>query len=241
MGVFCHILHKDYRNILIQVCCLEGVTQSPILAHFDGTLSWSAPIHAYDQQVDFQEEFKRRVDKNSRTFLTIAECNVWFYQCLDWMSAGIQAVIMVVLMINWFLGIGINSGLIALVLSNMAGIGGALGEISYSMADLEQGMQSVECLLHHSFLPPEEEEELPESKAEPVPKEWSVHGTIEFRNYSTRYRPELPLVLKNVLFKINHGEKGLALLVTQGVESPPHCSLCSRSSIQWKALSSSTG
>ena len=151
MGVFCHILHKDYRNTLIQVCCLEGVTQSPILAHFDGTLSWSAPIHAYDQQVDFQEEFKRRVDKNSRTFLTIAECNVWFYQCLDWMSAGIQAVIMVVLMINWFLGIGINSGLIALVLSNMAGIDGALGEISYSMADLEQGMQSVECLLQYSL------------------------------------------------------------------------------------------
>jgi len=112
--------------------------------------------------------------------------------------------VMIVFMINRFLGVGINSGLIALALSNMAGIAGALGEISYSMADLEQGMQSVERLLQYSFLPAEE---LPESKAEPVPEEWPAHGTIEFKNYSARYRPELPLVLKNVSFKINHGEK----------------------------------
>ena len=53
MVVFYYILQKDYRKTLIQVRRLEGVTQSPILAHFDGTLSWSAPIHAYDRQVDF--------------------------------------------------------------------------------------------------------------------------------------------------------------------------------------------
>jgi ABC-type oligopeptide transport system ATPase subunit len=36
---------------------------------------------------------------------------------------------------------------------------------------------------------------------------WPTEGAIEFENVQLRYRPELPLVLKGVSFKVRPGEK----------------------------------
>ncbi len=37
--------------------------------------------------------------------------------------------------------------------------------------------------------------------------DWPPHGAVEFVNYAARYRPELDLVIKNINFKVNAGEK----------------------------------
>ena len=39
------------------------------------------------------------------------------------------------------------------------------------------------------------------------PSGWPDTGALDFNNYSTRYRPGLDLVLKNVTAKIHPGEK----------------------------------
>ena len=46
--------------------------------------------------------------------------------------------------------------------------------------------------------------EVPETKP---PAEWPEDGTVEFENYSTRYRPGLDLVLRNVTFSVASKEK----------------------------------
>jgi len=97
-----------------------------------------------------------------------------------------------------------HAGLVALSLSNMTAVTQCLGQISRCLADLEQGMQSVERMLEYSDLPPEE---LKESPAEPVDKSWPKHGEVVLKDFSARYRPGLPLVLKNINFTIHHGEK----------------------------------
>lgn len=40
----------------------------------------------------------------------------------------------------------------------------------------------------------------------PLP-DWPSKGVVEFKNYSTRYRSGLDLVLKNINFKVNEAEK----------------------------------
>jgi len=59
-------------------------------------------------------------------------------------------------------------------------------------------------MLEYSNLPPEE---LKESPAEPVDKSWPKRGDIVLKDFSVRYRPGLPLVLKKLNLTINHGEK----------------------------------
>ena len=39
------------------------------------------------------------------------------------------------------------------------------------------------------------------------PFDWPQHGEIEFKNYSTRYRPGLDLVLTDISFTVRPGEK----------------------------------
>lgn len=36
---------------------------------------------------------------------------------------------------------------------------------------------------------------------------WLEKGSVEFTDVTLRYRPELPMVLKGVDFKVEHGEK----------------------------------
>lgn len=67
-----------------------------------------------------------------------------------------------------------------------------------SASEVEQNIVSVERILHYIELPPEAPWEVPES----VPEGWPSKGEVEFRQYSTRYRPELDLVLKDLNIKI---------------------------------------
>jgi ATP-binding cassette subfamily C (CFTR/MRP) protein 1 len=43
--------------------------------------------------------------------------------------------------------------------------------------------------------------------SDPSPDDWPTAGAIEFENVQLRYRPELPLVLKGISFKVRPGEK----------------------------------
>jgi len=204
IAIFYYFLQNMFRKSLIEVRRLEGVTRSPVYVHFDNTLSGLACLRAYDCQHEFRLEFQKFVNENSRMFLNMFFHNCWFYQRLDWTSALTQTLVLVVLIVNKYVGIGMHPGLVALALSNMTAVTQSLGQISRCLADLEQGMQSVERMLEYSDLPPEE---LKESPAEPVDKSWPQHGDIKIENFSCRYRPGLPLVLKNLNIHINHGEK----------------------------------
>ena len=63
---------------------------------------------------------------------------------------------------------------------------------------------SVERVLEYAQLPSEAPEVL--SKHRPKAS-WPSKGALEFRNYSTRYRPTLDLVLKDITLSFNSHEK----------------------------------
>jgi ABC-type multidrug transport system fused ATPase/permease subunit len=69
-------------------------------------------------------------------------------------------------------------------------------------SDLESRMTSVERLQFYSELPPEKNvvEQLALTS-----EFWPENGELEFKNVSLRYAPHLPLILKNVSFKIPSG------------------------------------
>ena len=62
------------------------------------------------------------------------------------------------------------------------------------MSEVEQNVVSVERILHYTNLEPEAPAEIPDV----IPEQWPTKGEVEFREYSTRYRPELDLVLKDI-------------------------------------------
>lgn len=66
-------------------------------------------------------------------------------------------------------------------------------------------MNSAERILHYAN---EIEQEPPAQRPDTKPPpEWPQHGQIDIDDISLRYRPGLPLVLKNIWFNVRAGEK----------------------------------
>ena len=80
----------------------------------------------------------------------------------------------------------------------------SLNWIVRQTVEVETNIVSVERVLEYARLP----SEAPEIISKHRPKiSWPSHGAIEFKDYSTRYRPGLDLVLKNINLSIKTHEK----------------------------------
>lgn len=78
-----------------------------------------------------------------------------------------------------------------------------------SITELETNLVSVERVQQYQLLPPEG---LPSDKSAIGPDStWPQHGEIEFRNVAARYRPGLDLILNDVSFKVEGGQKVCSL------------------------------
>ena len=85
-------------------------------------------------------------------------------------------------------------------------------------AQQEQSMNAVERVLVYTELPAEDDGTIP---GEQPPASWPEQGMIKFTNVELAYRKDLPLVLKNVSFSINPGEKVSILLFKSSVAHLP--------------------
>jgi ABC-type multidrug transport system fused ATPase/permease subunit len=75
----------------------------------------------------------------------------------------------------------------------------------FSHLELENDMNSAERILHYAN---EIEQEAPSQRPEnKPPPEWPQSGQISIDDISLRYRPGLPLVLKNITVNVKAGEK----------------------------------
>ena len=70
-------------------------------------------------------------------------------------------------------------------------------------AQNEQNMNAVERVLHYTELEPEGKTSTPNDP----PPSWPSKGEISFSNVALAYREGLPLVLKDISFQVNAGEK----------------------------------
>jgi len=77
--------------------------------------------------------------------------------------------------------------------------------LPYVISEMENDMNSAERILHYAT---EIEQEAPNQRPEnKPPPDWPQKGEVEIDNISLRYRPGLPIVLKNLTMSIKGGEK----------------------------------
>ncbi|KAH9935900.1 metal resistance protein YCF1 [Epithele typhae] len=181
---------------------LDAVSRSPIFAWFSESLSGLSTIRAFNQQQLFVANNERRVDRNQICYLPSIAVNRWLAVRLEFVGATI-IFITALLSIVALVTTGVDAGLVGFVLSYALSTTGSLNWLVRSASEVEQNIVSVERILHYIELEPE----APWEVADVVPEQWPAEGKVEFRNYSTRYRPELDLVLKNLDITVNPHEK----------------------------------
>ncbi|KAK7030741.1 P-loop containing nucleoside triphosphate hydrolase protein [Favolaschia claudopus] len=182
---------------------LDAVSKSPIFAWFSESLAGVSTIRSFNQQSIFIQANRRHIDRNQICYLPSISVNRWLSVRLEIVGAVIIFIVAILAMAA-LITTGVDAGLVGLVLSYAMNATSSLNWVVRSASDVEQNIVSVERILHQIDVPPEAPQYLPEAKPA---DNWPSQGKIDFINYSTRYRPELDLVLRNISLGINPKEK----------------------------------
>jgi ABC-type multidrug transport system fused ATPase/permease subunit len=204
---------------------LESVQRSPLFQQFGETLSGITTIRAYGDERRFIRDNMLRINTHSRPFIYLWGANRWLafrIDCIGDLVAFFAGAFVV-------MSIGkIDAGSAGLSLSYAISFTENVLWLVRLYAMNEQNMNSVERI--KEYLDVEQEAEAVIESTRPAAN-WPSQGSVEFINYSTRYRPDLDPVLRDVSFKINPlekvgivgrtgaGKSSLALALFRGLEA----------------------
>lgn len=196
------ILSDIYSGSSREIKRLEAVQRSVVYNNFNETLTGMNTIKAYKAENNFVEKNDYLLNRmNEAYFLSIATQR-WLCVHLDIIASFFALIICMLCITNQF---NISASSTGLLLNYVIQIVGLLSLTVRAMTQVETEMNSVERLHSYAFDLPQE---LPYEKSDSKPPpEWPMAGYIQFNKVSMRYRPNLPLVLKNLDFGVYPGEK----------------------------------
>ncbi|KAL4890362.1 P-loop containing nucleoside triphosphate hydrolase protein [Aspergillus ambiguus] len=194
---------KYYLRTSRELKRLDSVTRSPIYAHFQESLGGISTIRAYRQEDRFSLENEWRMDANLRAYFPSISANRWLAVRLEFIGSVIilaSAALSIVSVATT----GISAGMVGLAMSYALQITQSLNWIVRQTVEVETNIVSVERVLEYANLPSEAPEVI--FKHRPAIG-WPAQGAVSFKGYSTRYRPGLDLVLKDIDLDIKPHEK----------------------------------
>lgn len=192
---------RYYINCSRELSRLDGTTRSPVINLISETLPGTTTLRAFNFQNIFLNKFYDRIDNNYRIRLIMIGTSQWFGLLNDLLSFGFMIFLIVFTIVysNIF-----SSGAIGILLIYSLQLQDNLFNYLNVMTQFENTMVSMERCLKYTKIP----SELPYIKPEDNElTDWPSRGVVEFKNYSTRYRPDTEIVLKNLNFTINPNEK----------------------------------
>ncbi|KAI9760216.1 MAG: exo-1,3-beta-glucanase [Chaenotheca gracillima] len=204
LGLIYLYIQKYYLRASRELKRLDSVTRSPIYAHFQESLGGMTTIRAYRQQERFALENEWRVDANLRAYFPSISANRWLAVRLEFIGSVIILAAAALAITAVATGSPLSAGMVGLSMSYVLQITQSLNWIVRQTVEVETNIVSVERVLEYARLPSEAPEVL--SKKRPNIS-WPAQGAVKFNHYSTRYRPGLDLVLKDVNLDIKGHEK----------------------------------
>lgn len=194
---------NSYRRVAREVKRLDSLARSPRYAHFKETLQGLAVIRAFDQSDWAMNQFYVKLKYSTEMFHTHYMVNRWFSSRLPLIGAVISTCTGLMVIFSSSRGY-ITAGTAGLVTVYALDFWRHLNWGVRIFSDLESRMTSVERLQFYCDMPAEKN-----YIGQPIELEetWPQSGDLEFKNVSIRYADHLPLILKNISFKIKSGSK----------------------------------
>lgn len=201
ISVLYFLIGRFYINSSRDLKRLESVHRSPLYQQFGETLSGMTTIRAYGDERRFIRENLTKINTQHRPFIYLWAANRWLAFRVDVVGAMVAffAGTFVVLSVG-----RIDAGAAGLALTYAVTFTENVLWFVRLYSANEQNMNSVERVKEYLDVDQEAPAVIPENKP---PSNWPSRGSVEFIGYSTRYRTDFDLVLRQVTFKILPGEK----------------------------------
>eukprot|EP00123_Amoebidium_parasiticum_P018424 comp24199_c0_seq1/m.44437 comp24199_c0_seq1/g.44437 ORF comp24199_c0_seq1/g.44437 comp24199_c0_seq1/m.44437 type:complete len:1466 (-) comp24199_c0_seq1:528-4925(-) len=195
------IIQRVYVATSRQLKRLDSTSRSPIFSHFGETLSGTTTILAFGAQDRFMRTNMDRLDANAVAYYASVASNRWLAVRLE--LIGNLLVLFAALFAALARG-KIDPAFVGLSVSYALGITQELNWVVRMTSELETNIVAVERVAEYTEVAQEAPAVIPSNRP---PPSWPTQGTVAFNKYSTRYRPGLDLVLKDINCDIRPGEK----------------------------------
>lgn len=189
-----------YRASAREIKRHEAVLRSGVFSRFGEAITGTSTIRAYGVQGQFMKSVEESLDSmNGAYFLTFANQR-WLSTRLDAVGNLLIFTVGILIVTSRF---SVDPSIGGLVLSYMLSIVQLIQVTVYQFAQIENDMNSTERIHYYSQ---RLEQEAPLHIGDVQPS-WPENGEIIFSNVQMRYRPGLPLVLKDLSIHIKPGER----------------------------------
>jgi len=178
----------------------EARGRSPLFQQFGEVLTGLVTIRAYNKEQLFIDSNAERIDTQSRPFFHLWASNRW----LALRTELLGNLLFVLTSVFVLLSNNISPGLAAVSLTYAMSFSNYLIWIVRMYAMFEQNMNSVQRI---SDTMSAEQEADPDTAQCHPDATWPSHGVVEFRRFSTRYRPDLDMCLRDISFRADRGER----------------------------------
>ncbi|XP_020285956.1 multidrug resistance-associated protein 1 isoform X1 [Pseudomyrmex gracilis] len=201
IGAIYYFIQRFYVATSRQLKRLESVSRSPIYSHFGESVTGAQIIRAYGVQNQFIQESENRVDFNQVCYYPSIIANRWLAVRLEMVGN------LIIFFAALFAVLGrdtMSPGLVGLSVSYALQITQTLNWLVRMTSDVETNIVAVERIKEYG----ETTQEAPWKNPEYTPpKEWPMHGRVDFKDFKVRYREGLDLVLNGLTFSVLGGEK----------------------------------
>ncbi|KAF9196462.1 hypothetical protein BGZ50_000082 [Haplosporangium sp. Z 11] len=194
IGAFYVPISRDLKR-------LNSNSRSPILNHFNETLTGLATIRAYGFEHRFFSKNLVNLDDNNRTFFLLWSTNRWLHWRVDVIGASVAFITGILVLQNWG---KIAPGWAALSLTYSLMFTGTIVWVIRIYAQNEMNLNSVERVVEYMDLEEEPPAIIKESRP---PASWPHAGEVVVQNLTMKYAPDTPEVIKDISFVIKAGEK----------------------------------
>ncbi|KAF9435257.1 hypothetical protein BGZ76_006612 [Entomortierella beljakovae] len=195
-------LQTLYMKSSRQLKRIHSISKSPMYQHFGETLSGVSTIRAMGLQDRFIRENSTKSDKSANAYFVYNVVVRWLHIRLEFLGA---LVILATALLTVLGRESLGSDRAGLVLSYAINTTFAITYLVKSYSEFLNELVSVERIQEYTLKKQEAPSRLPED--DKLPPNWPSEGRIVFKDYSTRYRQGLELVIKDISFEIQPAEK----------------------------------
>jgi ABC-type multidrug transport system fused ATPase/permease subunit len=183
---------------------IEAISRSPILNTLSETLPGFASIKAFKVEENYLKKYYKRVNDCFNINICIRGTNMWLQEMFKFFSIIYLVYLVTRTCINEE---NQTSQSVGIMFTYSVILQDNLGWCFACFAFTENNMICMERCKKYTEIKGEKPSII-RPKDEQLKKEnWPQEGKIRFENYSVRYRPNTEIVLKNLNFSVNAGEK----------------------------------
>ena len=202
--IFGYFITKFFLRGSRPLTRIEAISRSPILNILSETLPGFASIKAYRVEKNYLEKYYKRINECFNINICIRGVNMWLQEMFKLLSIFYLVYLVTRTCLNQDIqtaqSVGIMFTYSVILQDNLGWCFACFGFTENNMICMERCKKYTEIKGEKPSYIKGKDDQL-------IKVNWPQNGKIRFENYSVKYRPNTEIVLKNLNFSVNSGEK----------------------------------